>query len=223
MNHRCPDPATLAALLDLPEGDERRREAAACPRCDAVLRSLSAFMAGDASIPAREKLAAERHLSSVVAGLAGGRAVAAAPLRSRPRSRASSAGRRWGWTAGLAAAAALVILLAGPGPLGDGAPNGRLRGGSRPAAVPLALEFATAGGDSLAVAWSPAAGAEAYGLELYTAELDTIMVLDGLRGTSARVAGRLLPLDGRGVLCRVRAYARGREVAASALVAVPAR
>lgn len=223
MSHSCPEPAALVALLELPEGDERRREAAACPRCDALLRSLAAFMAGDDAIPAAERLAAERRLSSVVAGLAGVRPAVVAAARSRPRGRPSVAGRRWGWTAGLAAAAALVVLLAGPQPPGDGAPNGRLRGGSQPVPAPLVLQFATDAGDSLTVSWSPAAGAETYGLELYTAELDTLAILDGLRGTTARVAGDLLPSVGVGALCRVRAYAGGREVAASALVAVPAR
>lgn len=223
MSHRCPEPTALVALLDLPEGDERRRVAAACPRCDALLRSLAAFMGGDDTIPAGERQAAERRLSSVVAGLAGGRAAGAAPVRSLPRGRATVAGRRWGWTAGLAAAAALVVLLNGPELPGDGAPNGRLRGGSPPVPAPLALEFAAAAGDSLTVAWSPAAGAETYGLELYTADLDTLAILDGLRTATVRVAGDLLPPDGAGALCRVRAYAGGREVAASALVAVPAR
>lgn len=222
MSHRCPEPTELAALLDLPEGDERRREAAACPRCDALLRSLAAFMAGDDTIPAAERLAAGQRLSSVVAGLAGAGAAAAAPARGRRRGRTSVAGRRWGWTAGLAAAAALVVLLGGPEPPGDGAPNGRLRGGSPPVPAPLVLEFAAAG-DSLTVAWSPAAGAETYGLELYTADLDTLAILDGLRTTTVRVAGDLLPPGDAAALCRVRAYAGGREVAASALVAVPAR
>lgn len=223
MSHKCPEPTTLAALLDLPEGDERRREAAACPRCDALLRSLAAFMAGDDTIPAGERLAAERRLSSVVAGLAGGRAAAATPVRSLPRWRPSVSAGRWGWAAGLAAAAALVVLLNGPELPGDGAPNGRLRGGSPPVPAPLVLEFTVAAGDSLAVAWSPAAGAETYGLELYTADLDTLAILDGLRGTAVRVAGDLLPPGGAGALCRVRAYAAGRELAASALVAVPVR
>lgn len=223
MSHRCPEPTALVALLDLPEGDERRRAAAACPRCDALLRSLAAFMAGDDTIPAAERQAAERRLSSVVAGLAGGGAAAAAPGRSRLQGRAAVAGRRWGWTAGLAAAAALVVLLAGTEPPGDGAPNGRLRGGSAPVAAPLRLEFAAAAGDSLTVAWTPVAGAVTYGLELFTAGLDTLAILDGLRTTTVRVAGDVLPPGDAGALCRVRAFAGGREVAASALVAVPAR
>jgi len=75
--------------------------------------------------------------------------------------------------------------------------------------------FAPAGGDSLAVTWAPVAGAETYRVEVFAADLDTLAILADLPGSPVRV-----PV---GALCRVRAYAGGREVAASGLEAAAAR
>jgi len=215
VSHRCLEPNELVALLELPAADERRRAAAACPRCDALLRSALAFLAGDDTIPAAERAAAESRLAAATATLTGARTTVRRTRRRPAPARPALGARQWGWTAGLAAAAALVVLLTGIEPPGDVAPSGRLRGGSQPATAPLALVFTPAAGDSLTVTWLPVAGAKGYRLELYTADLDTLAIIDGLRGSPARVPA--------GALCRVRASAGSRELAASGLEAAPAR
>ena len=65
MEHRCLEPADLAALLDAPPDDPRRAQAAACPRCDSLLRAAAAFLAGDDTLPADERARAERQLAEI--------------------------------------------------------------------------------------------------------------------------------------------------------------
>ncbi len=226
MSHKCPDPGALVALLDLPADDDRRRAAAACPRCDALLRSLSAFLAGDETVPAAERTAAEARLAGVVADLAraGATALRAQPVRvadsSRAARRSSGRPRTWGWAAGLAAAAGLAIVLVGTELPGERAPSGRLRGGRAAPSAAITPVFTADAERGLLASWEAVAGAETYRLELFAADLDTLSVQDGLPGPSAALGTG--PGDGEGgaALCRVRAFAGGRELAASALVPV---
>ena len=51
MSHRCFDEDELAAICDLPPDDPRRREVETCPRCDSLLRAMSAFLADDDIFP----------------------------------------------------------------------------------------------------------------------------------------------------------------------------
>lgn len=222
MSHKCPDPGALVALLDLPADDERRRAAAACPRCDALLRSLDAFLAGDEAVPAAERAAAERHLAGVIEGLArADRAQARAPSgRGAARRRPADRAWRWGWAAGLAAAAGLAFVLVGTELPGERNPSGRLRGGQPEPAPAIAPAFTPDAGGGLLASWAPVPGAETYRLELFAADLDTLAVRDGLAVPSAVLAADLVEGDGAAALCRVRAYGGGRELVASALVPV---
>lgn len=229
MSHECPEPTDLAALLALPGDDPRRRAAAACPRCDALMRSLSAFLAGDDSIPGDERRAAERRLEGVVAGLAGGREAApaggangGARAATRARMRLVPGARGWGWTAGLAAAAAaFVLLVAGDDPAGPGADGGRLRGANREGASVIELKV-TAGTDAgLRIDWAEVAGADRYRLEVFAADLDTLAVQDRLSRPHAELPAGVAGA-GDGAMCRVRAYRGAEEVAASGLVEVEA-
>lgn len=221
MKHDCLSPEELASLRALPAGHAQRRAAESCPRCAALLRALGSFLEGDAAIPTAEMAAAEGKLAGVVAGLA-----ARQPATARGVARLRSRGSTWGWGLGLAAGLAGLVLLAGRDADLTAGPSGVLRGSQQaaaPAPAPGVTLGVTADG-ALHLQWPAVDGAEAYRLELFSADLDTLAVLGPLAVPHAELAASALPagaaaIDGA-LLCRVRAYAGQVEVAASALAAV---
>ncbi len=222
MEHRCLEPAELAALLEMPADDPRRAAAAACPRCDSLLRAGAAFLAGDDTVPPGELARAERTLAAVLAAqlTAPGAAAPASPRAVQARGRVS---RRagWGWGVGLAAALAAAMLMIAREPGVPAGPSGVLRGGgpAAGAAIELAVERTEPASDGSAkLSWAPVPGAETYRVELFTAALDTVGVLsvsEPAATVTADLAGR--EGDAAAVLCRVRARGQRGEVAVSPL------
>lgn len=140
MTTRCHEPAELAILAALPEGDPRRRHLAECPRCQALLMSYSEFL-HDSSLPEGADLAsAESRLTQAFVTEQVHRRTARAQDRAgSPESALPRIGRpvRWPLRFGrrFAFATAVVVMLAGTAYLGwermmrDHGPD-VLRGGS---------------------------------------------------------------------------------------------
>ena len=234
MNHRCAEPMELAALYGLPDDDPRRRDAAACPRCDSLLRAMAAFSEGNPDLPAGERLAAEKHLAGALAAVVVGapqpgvggadvRRGRAAPGRTDVRDRRRHS---WTWGLGLAAAAAGVMLVVSREPMAPAGPSGVLRGGTpAESAAPVLPVTASSGPgpDRFSLSWPAVAGAESYRLELFTSELDTVAVFEALISPEVTVAASLLAGPGQGgtaaadILCRVRVRGAGGQTAAAPL------
>jgi hypothetical protein len=225
MSHRCLEEQELAALLDRPLDDAVRREADACARCASLLAAMSAFLAGDRNIPRVEVDWADLRLSAFVAS----RLTVVAAGRPPRRVRVAGFLERplWPWGAGVAAVAALLVLIIGQVPGTSTAPSGTLRGGtSAPDSLFVGEIVLTAAGegspDGLRLDWPPVPRADHYQVILFTAALDTVGVLGPVAEPTVTVSGPLLKLGGpEGVLCRVRALADGVPVAASRLKKLP--
>jgi len=230
MNHRCLEPMELAALLALPTDDPRRREAAACPRCDSLLLEMTAFLEGDEGPPDAGRAHAERRLAAVLAGAMAARSEpstgAAMSAVRAPTAHRSRRGRGWGWGLGLAASAAVVTFLVAREPLAPAGPSGVLRGGAPAASVAAVLNVTVTAGDregQWRLSWPAVAGADRYLVELFSADLDTLAVYGPLPEPEVAVEAALLWNDGdgrqvpAGVLCRVRALGAAGQVAVSRL------
>ena len=220
MAHRCCDDNQLAALGALPPDDPRRREAAACPRCGSLLAALDAFLAGDDSLPGDDVRRADAQLTEFVTG----RLAPAARGRAGGASARIAPWQRWGLGAGLAAAAALVLMLVIDAPTGPSGPSGTVRGGGTNPAVIGEVTVAEGGGALAGVElrWPPVDGAALYEVIVFSAALDTLAVLGPLDEPTAEVPGALLAA-GDGAFCRVRALAAGAAIAVSGLQALTAR
>jgi hypothetical protein len=238
MNHRCVEPMELAELLALPADDPRRREAAACPRCDSLLLEMAAFLAGDEGPQDAGKARAERRLAAVLAGAMAARsepstgaamsARMSAPMSAAraPTAHRSRRGRGWGWGLGLAASAAAVMFFVAREPLAPAGPSGVLRGGapSVPAAGDLTITVAAGDREGrLLLSWPAVAGADHYVVEMFSAQLDTLASFGPLSEPRVAIDAALLRdvKDSQGsparVLCRVRALGGAGQVAASRL------
>ena len=220
MAHRCCDDNQLAALGALPPDDPRRREAAACPRCGSLLAALDAFLAGDDSLPGDDVRRADAQLTEFVTG----RLAPAARGRAGGASARIAPWQRWGLGAGLAAAAVLVFMLVTDLPLEPRGPSGAVRGGGTNPAVIVEVTVTARDGEQgdLGLNWAPVAGAEQYEVVVFSAALDTLVVLGPLDEPAVVVPGGLLSPDDD-VFCRVRALAAGVAIAASGLQALAAR
>ncbi len=227
MTHRCPPAQDLARLLELPADDPRRLDAGGCPRCDAMLCALRAFLAGDPTIPRREQGAAERALARFIAQ----ELVTTAPSKATRALRARAG--RWramlgGWTpartAALAAASALAAVMVhvsrdGPDPgrlgqrtRGDAGDLGGAAGGlilERPLTLP--------GGD-LELRWAAVTGADRYVVELFDSALDTVAICGPIPRPPLRIGADVLARAGGGrLLVRVRALSGDALVSLSPL------
>lgn len=226
MTHRCLSDGALARLLELPDDDARRAEAAACPRCDARLAALRAFLAGDPELPADELAAADRALAAFVAARFSS---PPAPTAAGPRPARRATRPDWTRLTALAsacAAVALTVLLVRTA--GDPAPLGARLRGAPAAAGPAAIvvrQSGPAADGAIELSWPPVAGADRYVVELFTGDLDTLAVLPPLATPDVRLAPELLGTRGGAgeVLVRVVALAGQRRLAASPLRAVAAR
>ncbi len=232
MSHHCAGPAELARLAALPADDAQRLEAAACPRCDSLLRAQAAFLAGDPSIPADEADRARAALAARLAELAAptakpapARRLRPSPVAALPARRSRPAVPRWAWGAGLAATVALAILLGAPDGLRPVRPSGVLRGGAGATALdlPVAIDV-DQGTGQVRLAWPAVAGATRYEVELYTSDLDTIGAFTATGEPSVLVDGAAFGKDGpAGALCRIRAYRAEGAAGASRLAPLPGR
>lgn len=203
MKHRCLDLEDLAALALLPRDDARRREAAACPRCDSLMAAAEAFLAGDAAIPEVELAEAGRRLG------------AAAPTFARRPSRSVRTRiRRAGAVIAAVAAvvAAVVVFLPAERP----APSGTVRGGGHvtgPAALgPVTVAAVPSDPAGRRLDWPPVAEADRYDVVLFSADLDTVAVVAAPDGPPVTVT------SAGAAFARVRALAGGAPTAESPLV-----
>lgn len=234
MNHRCAEPMELAALYGLPDDDPRRREAAACPRCDSLLRAMAAFSAGNPDLPADECLAAETRLAGALAAalaeaprpVARDADVRQGPAASRRTDGRDRLRRSWTWGLGLAAAAAGVMLVVSREPMAPAGPSGVLRGGAPAEHVEPVLPVTASTGpgpDRISLSWPAVDGAESYRLELFNSELDTLAVFEALTSPEVTVDASLLTGPGKAgadaadILCRVRVQRAGGQAAAAPL------
>lgn len=198
MNDRCEPIETLRQAAALPAGDPRRDHVEACPRCAARLAALASFLDGGDVPAGADPDAADRRL--------------AAALRDE-RNRRSAGGRRFG--AGLLAlAAVLLLLVVGPGLLGDheGPPaSGTLRGDAAPDAFALRAEGRT-------LSWNAIPGADAYEVILYDDSLAPLGEPIAIRGATSLE----LDLDGPApAYWRVTARRGGDPLASSPAVPYP--
>ncbi|HPF69831.1 MAG TPA: hypothetical protein PLQ13_04095 [Candidatus Krumholzibacteria bacterium] len=214
MEHRCRPIEDIAALAARPADDPQRIEAAACPRCDALMAAAAAFLAGDPDLPAGELDAANARLGAFVAGGfgaerttgggAGGRSSAArGPDRQRPRR------RTWGLAFATAMAAVLVVALM---PHGDPRPSGRLRGGEPHAPTVVGLTV-TAGAGFIDLAWDAFEGADGYRVALFDAAFAPAAGARATDETHLRVATVDLPAGDAALYVQVEALS-GTEVLA---------
>ncbi len=229
MSHQCAGSAELARLAALPADDAERLEAAACPRCDSLLRAQAAFLAGDPSIPAdeadRARAALAARLAELAAKPAPARRLRPSPVAVLPVRRVRPAVPRWAWGAGLAATVALAILLGAPDGLRPVRPSGVLRGGAGATALdlPVAIDV-DQGTGQVRLAWPAVAGATRYEVELYTSDLDTIGAFTATGEPSVLVDGAAFGKAGpAGALCRIRAYRAEGAAGASRLAPLPGR
>ncbi|MFO7610650.1 MAG: hypothetical protein R6X35_15935 [Candidatus Krumholzibacteriia bacterium] len=218
MTEPCPDLASLAGADALPAAHPLRAHLQSCSRCRASLRALAAFRAGDGSadLPDRDLADADRRLAAFLeAHLPGAETVPAPPARRWP-PRARS---RAGW---LAAAAVLVVAVGlwslGPGPGGGPADDGGpLRGEAGEAARAVTVTRDRDG--ALQVAWPAAAGADAYEIVLWSADLAEIARHHTGPVTGSRVAApATTPAP---AYLTVVALQGGREIGRTALVTLP--
>ena len=206
MNAHCHEPAELAILAGLPEGDPRRWHLRECPRCQALSMSYAEFL-HDRSLPEGADLTeAEARLGRALAGeQALRKTMGVGDRRGFPGLTLPQLGRsvRWllpSWRRP-AFAVAVVVMLAGTAYLGrewklrDHGPD-VLRGGSPspPVGSPgssqqtnwlLPVERDPAGHPVLR--WRRQPGAEGYQVRLFGADLsdfarigpqaDTVLVL----------------------------------------------
>lgn len=211
-------------LLESPADEPRRRDVEACPRCDALLSSLQAFMTGDPEIPAGERAIADH----VLARFIDQELVA----RSRPTRSVGAPATRPGWmfgswmpraAAALASACAviaIVVLLArDPGQIGErmrGRPEGIV--GGQAAGVILEPARLFPGGD-LELSWSAVPGADHYFVELFDGDLDTVAVRGPVSAPPLRLAAEIFGGAGKGqeVFVRVQAFAGEKLLARSSL------
>ncbi len=214
MSHRCLDADQLAAVGALPPDHPQRREAGGCPRCGSLLDAMAAFMAGNDELTSSETGQAERRLSAFVRDR----------LAANPAGRRRAAfGMRWGWGAGLATAATVLLLL-WQLPERTAGPSGTVRGGSSPATGIIGDAAVTAVSGGLRLEWTAAAAADHYDVILFTAELDTAGTLGALPGPGVTVPDSLLDPDGAaGAMVRIRALGGGKVVAESRLQDLPRR
>jgi hypothetical protein len=228
MSHRCFDEDELAAICDLPPENPRRREAAACPRCDSLLRAMSAFLAEDDVLPVAERRRAERRLSAFIGErlvMHAGGGAAEPPRLAGERTGESHRPRTipwWRLGAALGAAAAVVLLFIVQMPSGPTGPTGTLRGVSPPAAPAVvgevAIRAAAEGAPgSLRLSWPPVPEADRYRVLLFTATLDTLGIVGPVTEPTAVVEADLLGQAGGAPFYRIQALSGGLAVATSRL------
>ncbi len=241
MDDRCPSDPEFAAMIELPEGDTGRAHVERCPRCQARLIDLNAFLrpATEAEIPGLASV--ERRMAAALEAEMERDAASAAPrpVPSGPADTASARPTRTGalvhlwnrpaWV--MAAAAAALVMVAGVFALWPHAPGGdALRGTSGPGnaanrqvhVFPARIEGARA-----ILRWRAVPGADSYLVSLFGSDLAERGRLGPLAGTAIG-----LPLDtlaaGGGpagpLVWQVIALRAGDELARSALqTALPER
>jgi hypothetical protein len=227
MRQSCYRPEELAELLELEAGDPRREHLAACPRCRALLAEYRQFLEPRGAVPGADLPDAERRLRAVLRReiLGEERTVPETP-GGRFLARLRRIGSTPGFRPALAVAATVLLLFLGwemydRRPPGSGRPV--LRQQSPPeegaAGAGFALEAARfREGGAVELRWAPAAGAEAYRVLLFTADLQELAVLGPLTETRVLFQPRELsrPLEpGTVLVWHVAALQTGDEIARS--------
>ena len=230
MNMEHVDPEELGEIESLPESHPKRRHVEECPRCKAALAAYQAFLSPPEGLAASDRAEARTRLTAARA--AGGRV-------GGVRAGAVTAGRRrwWAWPAwrpalALSAAAVVAAVLyvsysyrGGPQPTSLRGGHEELRGGG----APEILDVARDRDDAFRLRWRAVAGADAYRVTLFAANLEVIGEYEAGADTSfslgAGGAGATNGSDavGRALYVQVTALREGEEASTSAMVPVGGR
>jgi hypothetical protein len=219
---RCYEADELDEIRALPANHPRRRHAAGCPRCGALMGSYDLYLAAPDAAGARPA-EAERALGAALEramGAAAARSGHAAGPRREARhgwiERLMEPAFRPAWAfAGLALVLGAVLLAQRlPGPDREPAFRGP---GETVSAVPV-IERATLGPAGVSLRWTATAGADAYEVRLYGEDLAELARFDPIPGLNLEIAADQLPAlaPGAGLIARVVALSGGDTVGTSA-------
>lgn len=214
MKRECYTEEELAEILALPPDDPRLAHAAECPACRSLLLSYRAFMKpGETREPSRREEAREKLGAFLDGELCGSKRATArargrSPLRSR-RLRALLA------VAGVAALLLIVVRL--PDRPGRSPVSGVLRETGRKPGMSPTVEWTDA--ETARLSWHAFAGADAYRVVIYDADLAELYRTGETAGTSLTLALDEIPgaSGGQTLFWRVVALEGGDESTASSL------
>ena len=227
MTPDCIAPEELHDLLALPDDDPRRRHAASCPRCGALLEDYRLYLAAepppDLDLDRLERRLAERMATAI-------ETPAATPTPARPIVPADGFVRRLfhpamrpAWALGVVSLILVGILIL-PNMLERA--DVVLRGQGRGVEVPTVLE-ATLGPERLALRWRTISAAEGYRVRFESPHVLRELASQVVgRDTTLALARTSLPfrLDpGDTVVVRVEALAGGDVIAVSPARAIVTR
>jgi hypothetical protein len=229
MTPDCIAPEELHELVVLPDDDPRRRHAASCPRCGALLEEYRLYLAAEPP-PELDLDRLERRLGERVAAEIGSPAVEKESPSARPIAPAGGfLGRlfhpamRPAWALG-AASVILVGILIVPDMLERA--DVVLRGDDESVDVPMVLD-ATIGPERLALRWRTVAAADGYRVRFESpGELQEIARQAVGRDTVLELARAGMPFrlaPGDTVVVRVEALAGGDVIAVSPARAIVTR
>lgn len=230
---RCLSIEELAQLEQL--GTEARDHAETCPRCSMLQRESREFQSGTSNVSSRDLADAEARLAGFLEREVGAARSpgAASRVDDRPATwletilawlRTPAARPAFGAAFAVALIAAFaVVSLRSPAVRHDAEPLLRGESEVRGPGAPLTLTArASRAGDALDLHWVPAAGADAYRLELLSAELDPLETFGPLREPRFSLARGVLqtPASGAEVYARVVALHAGAPLAESELATI---
>jgi len=215
----CLAPDELDGITDLAPSDPKRLHAATCPRCSALVASYARFTTPGPEADATHVDAADTQLTQFLAREIG------IPAPQAPTAPASSARkrhslldslfnlvRRPAFALGAIAAVTLAVTF-WPRPATH-LPTDTVRGDAPSA--PIVVREARLDAAGLRVTWSPVAGADAYEVRIYSAELTELARLNANGDTVLTVSPSALPftpVPGQPLLVRVEARAGGAVIA----------
>lgn len=221
----CFAPEEADAVLAAPADDPRRRHAASCPRCGALLDAYASFMRAESPEAGIDVDRLERKVRERMDAALG---VGAAPSAGLPPARVLRERDTWldrmlhpamrpalafGALAVVAAGVLLVTREASP-------PGIVLRGDARP----FEVQGAEARDGALELRWPSVPGAEEYRIRVYSVDLrDLAERASGVDTVARLAAGDLAGLaPGDTLLVRIEALAGGDVVQATPLRAMRA-